>query len=164
MAPVVIADTGPLIGFAAADLLPVLKALFREVTIAESVRREYRVKPGEDTRRMDAAITVCWLVVRSVPTSSGPLSPGLGLGESDSIRLAIEDPDGSLLILDDRLARRYALSKGLNLVGTVHLLDLAERRGLIASAEASLRTMARFGYRIAPALLERVRAGRERDG
>ena len=147
-----------MIAFAKLDALAVLKCLFSEVIIAESVRSEYRSKPGADTGRIDDAIADGWLVVKSTSTPSLCLSPSLGIGESDSIRLAMEDADASLLIIDDRLARRYALRVGLNVVGTVRLLDLAERRCLIGSAEHCIAEMAGFGYRVSPDLLEKIRS------
>jgi len=159
MAQVVIADAGPLIAFGAIDRLSILTALFSRVAITESVRNEYATKPGADTRRVDAAIADGGLVVQTVEPSSGLLSPGLGQGESDSIRLAMEDADNTLLILDDRLARRYALQQGLNIVGTVRLLHMAEQRGLIGDAGLCVRELAEIGYRISPKLLDRIRAG-----
>ena len=82
----------------------------------------------------------------------------LGTGEHESIRLALAQPDRSLVILDDRLARRYALRLGLNVVGTVRLLDLAERRGFLGSAELLIEQMRQNGYRISPVLLRNLRA------
>ncbi|MGB1109842.1 MAG: hypothetical protein ACPG4N_05775, partial [Gammaproteobacteria bacterium] len=56
-------------------------------------------------------------------------------------------------------ARRYALRCGLNIVGTVRLLHLAEMRGLIVDAESMLGRMADAGYRVSLELLQRLRAG-----
>jgi hypothetical protein len=107
---------------------------------------------GVDVVRCDG-----WLVVDTHARESVPLTPSLGLGESDSIRLSLEDREHSLLIMDDRLARRYALRKGLTIVGSVRLLDMAERRGLIESAEGCIRQMSDFGYRVSIDLLEQIR-------
>ena len=71
-------------------------------------------------------------------------------------------PDESLLIVDDRLARRYALKAGLNIVGSVRLLTIAEQRGLITSAEFRLREMTDFGYRISMDLLRKTQS--EKNG
>ncbi|MES9899246.1 MAG: hypothetical protein ABW148_09505 [Sedimenticola sp.] len=156
MARIVIADAGPLIAFANVDALSVLRALFYELYVPEAVKDECLSKPGIDTNRIEVAIDEGWLVI-SPRTGAGPLSPSLGLGESDSIRLARENQEESLLIVDDRLARRYALKQGLNIVGTVRLLDLAEQQGLIVSAEQSICEMASVGYRISVELLMQIR-------
>ena len=99
-----------------------------------------------------------WLVVKPGRVQLHPLSPSLGAGESDSIRFALEAPESSLLIMDDRLARRYALHRGLNIVGTVRLLDLAEKRGVIESAERCIQSMSDFDYRVSNDLLKIIRS------
>lgn len=157
MARIVIADAGPLIVFASVDLLFVLEGLFSEFTITESVRAECNAKPGSDVQRIDAAVEAGWLCVQRDLAPPEVLSPGLGAGETNSICLALRAPEETLLILDDRLARRYALRRGLNFVGTVRLLDAAERRGLVRDAADCIARMAEHGYRISPDLLEHVR-------
>jgi predicted nucleic acid-binding protein len=158
VARLVVADAGPLIAFAAADLLAVLRALFGVLTTPESVRAECIAKPGADAERIVSAITDGWLRVEAVRDHSETLPTSLGRGEADAIRLALHRPEETLLILDDRIARRHALKRGLSIVGTVRLLDLAERRGLIDDAPACIERMAAHGYRIAPDLLARIRS------
>ena len=157
MAGAVIADAGPLIAFAKLDRLSILRRVFSTVTMTESVRMEYSSKTTVDRHHIDAAIAERWLLVEHLDAPATPLSPSLGIGESDSIRLAMRDPDGSLLIIDDRLARRYALRNGLNIIGSVRVLDLAERCGIIGSAEHIIQEMAAHGYRISPAILAMIR-------
>ncbi|MEN8168220.1 MAG: DUF3368 domain-containing protein [Pseudomonadota bacterium] len=147
-----------MIAFAIIDRLSILKTLFAEVWMTESVRDECLAKSGVDAQRINISIVDGWLVVRSAGIQSKPLSPSLGSGESDAIRFAMESPEDTLLIMDDRLARRYALSKGLNIVGTVRLLDLAEQRGVIESAEQYIQEMVGFGYRISLDLLKKIRS------
>lgn len=159
MARVVIADAGPLIALAGIDQLGLLRQLFARITIVETVRDECFAKPGCDAGRIGVAIAEGWLIVETPPKASSPLSPSLGMGESDSIRLAMEKPDDALLIVDDRLARRYALKQGLHIIGTVRLLDLAEQHGLMASSEQCIQKMAEFGYRISIELLKKLRCG-----
>ncbi len=158
MARIVITDAGPLIAFAGIDALFILQSLFSEVSVAESVKRECLAKPGKDRQRIETAIDAGWLVIFSPELASEPLSPSLGAGESDSIRYALKSPHKSLLIVDDRLARRFALKQGINIVGTVRVLDLAEQRGLIKSAEHSIAEMAAIGYRVSTDLLTEIRS------
>ena len=158
MARIVIADAGPLIAFAGIDGLSILQKLFSEITIVESVKDECLAKPSVDAQRIEDAKNNGWLVVAPVVEHSPPLSPSLGIGESVSIRFALEAPEESLLIMDDRLARRYALRKSLNIVGTVRLLDFAEQRGLIESAERYIQEMSDFGYRLSNDILKQIRS------
>lgn len=158
MARVVIADAGPLIALACIDELDVLRRLFSKAYLTESVKDECLAKPGEDARRIEAAVKDGWLVVKPGGRCSQPLFPSLGIGESDSIRLAREDPENSLLVMDDRLARRYALRQGLSIIGTVRLLDLAERHGFIESSGRCIDDMAGYGYRVSTDLLKTIRS------
>lgn len=157
MASVVIADAGPLIALAGIDQLEILKRLFGQLLIPQSVLDECIAKPGADGERIKVAVKEGWMRIKNCPSPS--LSPSLGRGETDAIALAAKDAEQSLLIMDDRLARRYALRCGLNIVGTVRLLHLAEMRGLIVDAESMLGRMADAGYRVSLELLQRLRAG-----
>jgi len=163
MARIVIADARPLIAFAGIDALAVLQKLFSVINITAAVRNECLAKPGPDSQRIEAALDKRWLLVYAPDSltpgvATEPLSPNLGAGESDSIRLALQSPDESLLIVDDRLARRVALKRGINIVGTVRILDLAERHDLIKSAEQRIVEMRAIGYRISMELLEQIRS------
>jgi uncharacterized protein len=157
MARIIIADAGPLIAFAGIDALFVLQNLFSEISIAESVRCECLAKPGADSQRIEAVIDEGWVKIFAPGVNTEPLSPSLGAGESGSIRYALESPGESLLMVDDRLARRLALKRGINIVGTVRILDLAEQRGLIRSAEQSIVEMVAVGYRVSLELLQQIR-------
>ena len=158
MAGIVIADAGPLIAFAAVDQLDLLRKLFGTVQVAESVRRECAAKPAADSHRIEQAVADGWLVEQAHIPDKDTAPSSLGTGEWSSIRLAERDPEDSLLILDDRLARRYAIARGLKVVGTVRLLVLAENQALIQDAANVIRQMRGHGYRISPQLLEQVRS------
>ncbi|WP_457676689.1 hypothetical protein [Thiolapillus sp.] len=157
MDPILIADAGPLIALAGIDRLDLLKELFGRVVAPEAVLEECLAGSGEDVRRIEMAINAGWLVGRRA--GAEPLTPVLGPGESAVIRLGLENPEVSLLIIDDRLARRHALRRGLSIVGLVRLLAVAEEKGLLDSAGSCIDAMAGNGYRISRDLLEQVRKG-----
>jgi predicted nucleic acid-binding protein len=71
----------------------------------------------------------------------------LGPGELEVLALTGECAD-AVAVLDDRLARRAALSLGLRLTGTLGLLLDAKRAGLIPALEPSLDDLQRLGFRI----------------
>ena len=153
----VISDAGPLIALAKIDSLFIPKALFARIRIPEAVWLECGGRKGEDSRRIERAANEGWLQV--MPAAAGPQpSPGLGSGETEAIRLALHTPN-ALLLLDDRLARREAMRHGLDFIGTVRMLHLAEQRSIIDSAEVAVRRMSECGYRISPLLLRQIRAG-----
>ena len=153
---VVVSDAGPLIALARIDSLFIPKRLFSRIRIPEAVWFECREKPGEDSRRIERAANEGWLSVDSVSVER-PYPPSLGRGEVEAIQLARESAP-SLLIMDDRLARREAIRLGLDHVGTARLAYLAERASIIDDAESLVRRMTEGGYRISPQVLERLKA------
>jgi predicted nucleic acid-binding protein len=62
-----------------------------------------------------------------------------------------------LLILDDALARKQALRKQLIIVGTAALLFAAQRKALIADAEALIADLNQVGYRISPEVVKQLK-------
>ena len=152
----VITDAGPLIALAKVDALFVPRDLFSRVRIPEAVWFECRAKPGEDSRRIEQAAHEGWLEVVSVSTAPS-LLPSLGRGEVEALQLA-RRTEKSLLIVDDRLARREAMRHGLDFIGTVRVLHLAERRSIINDAEAMVERLAERGYRVSPLLLRQLEA------
>ena len=154
-------DVGPLIALAKADSLHVPGDLFSRIQIPEAVWLECVQKPGADSRRIEEAASEGWLSVVSVSTSRNHPS-SLGTGEIEAIQLARETEE-ALLIVDDRLARREATRSGLDYIGTVRVLHLAEQRLIVGDAETVIQRMADCGYRISPLLLRQLRAQNSDD-
>lgn len=133
--------------------------LFSRIRIPEAVERECSQKPGDDSRRIEEAVRDGWISVVHVDLERTglSLSSSLGRGEAEAIQLAGETPQ-SLLLLDDRVARRQALRRGLAFMGTVRLLWLAEQRRVIDDAEVIIQRMIGAGYRISPRILQQLKA------
>lgn len=155
---VVISDAGPLIALAKVDSLFVARELFSRVRIPGAVWSECRQKPGEDSRRIERAVRDGWISVVAVRAeqASRRFSSSLGKGEREAIQLALETAE-SLLIMDDRIARRQAMRWRLAFIGTAHMLLLAEQRSVIADAETVIRRLTAAGYRISPRILQQLR-------
>lgn len=157
---VVVSDAGPLIALAKVDALFVARRLFARLQIPEAVWLECRGKPGDDSRRIEQAGREGWLRVMRLTTEAtrNRFPPSLGRGEIEALQLAMATRP-SLLIVDDRLARRQALQLGLDYIGTVRMLLLAEQRSLIDDAETVVQRMTANGYRISPRVLQQLKAG-----
>lgn len=100
-----------------------------------------------------------WLQCVANPIFKHPLSRSLGLGEQSSIEYALQTDSNTLLILDDGLARKHALRKQLTVVGTAALLFAAQRKALIADAEAVIAELNQIGYRISDEVVAQLRNG-----
>jgi uncharacterized protein len=106
----VVADASPLIALHQLRHLALLERLFGEVEIPPAVA--YEVAPSLPELPP-------WILVRSLsrPVISTILRAGLGRGETEALGLA-QERNAELVIVDDRPARRLALSLGLSVAGT----------------------------------------------
>ncbi len=68
-----------------------------------------------------------------------------------------------LVLMDDRAGVAAARSRGLVVTGTLGILVVAGRRGLIELADAFLQLRS-TSFRFHPELLERLLARHEKDG
>lgn len=125
---IVVADAGPLIALGRLDALYLLPALFDEILVTVTVLAECSARPGFiDAQRIGLAVQAGWLkpCADQYEGQGGRLDPG----EASAIAHALEIDAG--LLLDDRAAVVYARALGLRVIGTLGLLVLAKRRGLI---------------------------------
>ena len=153
---VVIADAGPLIALSKIQHLHVLKDLFSEISLTQAVVDECLRVKSDDAVLIKQAITLSWLKCVDNPDFTHALSKSLGLGELSSIEYALQNKDNTLLILDDALARKQAIRKGLMIIGTAAIVFTAQRKGLISDAEAVISQLNQVGYRISPAVVSQL--------
>ncbi len=130
---IVVADASPFVVLVAIGHVDVLPTLFREVLIPLEVASELASsrRPPEVTGFI--ATPPPWLRIRA-PSSSETI-PGLDAGETAAIALAAEVHAGRLII-DEYRGRKAATERGLRVVGTVGVLELAAEMGLIELKKA----------------------------
>ncbi len=157
MAKFVVMDSSPLIGLAIVSGLAWLPSLFNRSYLTETVKRE--VMPGKQARGETAiaqAIEAGWLSIWSDPIIPR-LDIDLDAGETDCINLAMNYPQGHvLLVMDERAGRAVAKQKNLSVIGTAAIIGLAKNRGLITSAREVFEVLHRSDFRIAPAVIKQI--------
>ena len=136
----VIADTGPinyLILIGHIDLLP---ALFEKVILPSAVRAELTAWSAPSPVRSWVANPPLWMEIRETTNDidSDPLLKGIHEGERSAISLAAA-LNADLLLMDDRKGVKAARRKGLRVTGTLGILELATRNGLVNFAQAVSR-------------------------
>lgn len=156
---VVIADAGPLIALAKINQLDVLPALFNTVVITQAVANECLRNQNHDGLLIKQALDAAWLQCFANPIFQHSLSRSLGIGEQTSIEFALQAESKTLLIIDDALARKQAIRKQLDIVGTAALLFVAQRKGLVTDAEALIAKLNQIGYRISAAVITQIKNG-----
>ena len=158
--PVVICNTSPIQYLYQTDLLELLPALAGQVYVPEAVVAELK----EGRRRnvlLPALENFSWLTVRPVRDRTLlPLVTHLGDGEKEVLALGLEMQD-TLLLLDDRDARRYARTLELEISGTLGLLLRAKERGILDAVQPVLDRLQELQFRLNPRTRQMVlkRAG-----
>lgn len=153
----IVADAGPLIGLARIHRLELLRVLYEVVTVPPQVHEELQIgadRPG--SRALREAVEAGWLVVEDLsPPAGGVLTGELDAGEAAAIALA-EQLGSERLLIDERRGRMVARRHGLAVVGSGGVLVTAKRRGAVSSVATELVALEDAGYRMAPALRERL--------
>lgn len=149
MAARIVSNSSPIIALAELQRLELLFELFGEISVSPAVIDE----------TVSAAPLPQWIheVELALPLDPRILSVGLGPGESEAISLALET-NPPWLILDDRPARRLAISLGLPVIGTLGILLAAKRKGLLTALKPVLNELIQTGFFVAPALYRQVLA------
>ena len=102
------------------DLLHILEDLAEEIIAPEAVVNELFVGREAGISVPDPE-TIDWIqIIRPSSSAVLPLVSGLGPGETEVLALGLEMP-GTVVVLDDLLARRTAKAMGLPLTGTLGL-------------------------------------------
>lgn len=133
----VVVNASPLICLCKSGLSTILPSLFNEIVVPAPVYEEITVKGDiePDLLRLSAS--------NSLKKVSGIIIPAsitawdLGDGESSVLAFAVENP-GFYAVIDDLEARRCAIASGCSYTGTIGMILLAKRRGLIVSVSDCL--------------------------
>jgi predicted nucleic acid-binding protein len=162
---IIVSDTTPISELAKVDHLDLLPKLFGKVVIPQGVFDELQVgehpaaKLVQDLSWLEVVTVNNQQLVRELQQSFK-----LDLGESEAIALA-EEISASQLLIDERAARKVAMARKLPLIGTVGILLLAKRRGLLDSVKDVLDEMKAQGMRISDRLYVQVLTlAQEKDG
>ena len=136
-------DTSPLIFLDHLGYLPQVKLRHDLITTPEVVR-ELNSKEGGAGSRVPQ---LSWLEQRAPQATFKDLveqEVSLGAGETSVIALGLQL--GLTVVLDDGAARRFAMTKGLPLTGTLGVVVKLHRQELATrSLEQDLRALTAFG-------------------
>ena len=135
--PLVITDTTVLIGLDRIGRLDVLPALYPDIVAPPAVVAEFGSLPDG------------W---RIVPVADPARAAALALykldpGECEAIALAQEHA-GSLLLIDERRGRRYAIAAGLRVVGAAGVLIQAKQSGVVENVRPLLDALRANGFHL----------------
>lgn len=144
----IICNTSPLQYLHQIDQLSIIHNLVGSIIVPPAVIAELNagIAKGLDLPQIEK---IKWIKIRApISVAATSLITDLGPGESQVLMLALEIP-GSIAILDDFLARRIAVSKGIAIKGTLGLLLDAKRAGYIPLVKPSIDMLSDRGFRLA---------------
>jgi len=145
MNKIIISDTSCLIALSNIGLLSILKDLYQEIIITQEVKDEF----GE--------LIPDWIKVIKVKNieKQYEIAKELDKGEASSIALALET-ENSVLIIDEIKGRKIARSLKLEIIGTVGVLLLADKKGLIKDVIGTILKLVNKGFRLSDKLLDKI--------
>jgi predicted nucleic acid-binding protein len=147
----VVSNTSPLFYLHRLRHLDLLQKLYQRIIVPEAVVDELRVgrDQGEDAPDIAA---YDWIEVRLVRVPQLiRLITDLGAGEAQTLALALEEP-GSVVILDDRLAREVAQLQNIRITGTAGVLLKAKQEGYLSAVKPLLDRLIQLGFRLSDAV------------
>ena len=152
----VVADTGPLQYLVLIEAIGILPEIFQKILLPDRVQAELSHPRTPLKVRQFLACQPPWLDMReTLPVADLPF-PQLGQGERSTIAVA-RNEGADLVLMDDRKAVAIARAEGLAVIGTLGVLDLASRRGLIDLAPALARLKA-TNFRCRQAVIDNLLA------
>lgn len=156
---ILVFNASPVIVLAKAGLLDVFAGMGNPAIIPQSVLDEVlNVEDPMDPARLWFGATQSLMeVVPTAPMSAFLAGWDLGAGESAVISAATERP-GAVAVLDDLAARRCAQAHGIPMTGTLGLVLLARKQGLIPAVGTALESIMNAGLYVSEKMLAAVRA------
>lgn len=155
---VVIADAGPLIALSRIDKLNLLKQLFQQITITDTIRDEI-LENNHCKGKIEVikAIDEGWINIQHINIKDWkPINTGVDAGEASAIYLARQAIDSTLLIIDDQAGRAEARYQKITIMGTAAVIGMAKMQGYILSAKELLYALREAGYYIGDAIIATV--------
>ncbi|TGK64922.1 DUF3368 domain-containing protein [Leptospira kanakyensis] len=151
---IIIADSSPLISLAIINKLHLLNKIFQEIIVPFSVYEEIA-----QTDKKFSIILQEWTkpFIKKCNNIEAfkAYRLSLGKGESEAIVLSKEFKN-SILLLDDKKARKVAKLENQKVIGTIGILISAKDKGLISEIKSSLMLLEEHDIHLSKALIEKA--------
>ena len=127
---IVVADTSPINYLVLIGEIDVLPALYEKIIIPEAVFNELQDAETPELVRTWVDGAPAWFTVSPVTVSLVESLPKLDEGEKQAIAL-FEEINANALIIDERLEREEARTRGIFVIGTLGVLNSAAEKGFL---------------------------------
>ena len=158
-APLLVADSGPLIALTRLDLLAVPARLFGELLVTATVWHEVTREPrAAEQAVLSAAFAGGLLRVEDDPLQIPSALAQARLDDGERSALALALLRGAVVLVDERRGRACAVDLGLHVLGTLGLLIHAHEQGLVGRVRPLADALLASGYFLARPLVDRALA------
>lgn len=149
-------NASPIITLCKSGQEDLLSQLFTEIVLPGAVWEEVEAGDIADSARRKLG-ALAWLK-RDDSIAASPVVQAwdLGAGETSVLSYALAWPD-YVAVIDDGAGRRCASSLNITVIGTVGLIVLAKRRGLIARITPGLEALRDAGLWLSDKLIEQLK-------
>ena len=151
----VVLNASPLICLSKSGLAGIFPSLFQEIIGPEAVIQEITAE-GKPDFAAKTLISQSWVRrIAGIPLDPRVVAWDLGEGESAVLSFALKNP-GFWAVMDDREARRCALSIQCRFIGTLGVLLLAKKRRIIPSLRETLGQLQGAGFWLSASLIDEI--------
>ena len=142
---IIVSDSSCLIALDNIGMLNILNELFEEVLITPEVNEEF----GNPLP--------AWIILTQVQNKlkQAEIESKLDKGEASSIALALEIPN-STLIIDELKGRNIAKHLTLEIIGTVGIILLAGKKGILTDVISVVLKLVNNGFRLSNKIVDRI--------
>jgi predicted nucleic acid-binding protein len=150
---IVIADTTPLNHLILIEQVDLLQALYGRVIVPQAVLSELQAQATPPKVKAWISKRPAWLEVNRSVLVTDPGLARLDPSEHDAIVLA-QELGADLLLMDDLGGRQEAARRNLKVAGTLTVLYLGARRGLVQDFPAAIEQLRRTGFRASSEIIQ----------
>lgn len=148
-------NSSPIITLARISHVHLFEKLSHELVVPDGVAKEINKGPSDDPARAWIEGPGTRFIRPKNEMSTVVQAWDLGNGESEVLSWAYFNPAYEA-ILDDRSARNCATALGIRVRGTVGVVLLAKRQGLVPEIGPLLKELTRAGLRVSRDLLQKA--------
>ena len=151
----IVVNASPIICLFKSGLHEFLPLIFQHIVVPQAVIKEVTT-PGKNDFPAGQVLSQKWLnPVSDIPIDLRVAAWDLGRGESAVISYALKSSN-YYSVLDDREARRCAEVLGCKVIGTVGILLLAKRMGILPSLRDAVAKLGRSGLWLSRDFVEQL--------
>lgn len=149
----VVCDTGPINYLIQINVIEVIDLLFSAVLLPKACHLELMQPKAPEAVRDWAMVLPTWVEVCNPKVSFQEPMNGLSIADLEVLSLAKERR--AVVLMDDLAGRIHAKASGLQVIGTLGIVELAAKRGFL-SLEEAIERLRKTNIRITEELYRQV--------